>query len=253
MRRALLLILWGSTMLVGGISCDGAPGKPDEAERYQRPSAIMDFETLYGTRCSGCHGAEGRAGPARPLADPLYLELVNSKRVTLIVAEGIAGTTMPAFAKSLGGSLTEEQIDVLVEAMFSKWGDPKSKSIQSLPPYSEVDSQALGYSAGNPARGATAFGQFCGDCHGADGKGGVAGSVTGRSFLKLVSDQMLRTSVIAGRPDLGMPDWRMRSRERAMTPQEISDVVAWLAAQRPQVPRVDVAGAAEGVIRGTRP
>ena len=77
--------------------------------------------------------------------------------------------------------------------------------------------------------------------------------MTGRSFLKLVSDQMLRTSVIAGRPDLGMPDWRMRPRERAMTPQEISDVVAWLAAQRPQVPRVDVAGAAEGAIRGTRP
>jgi cytochrome c oxidase cbb3-type subunit 3/ubiquinol-cytochrome c reductase cytochrome c subunit len=47
---------------------------------------------------------------------------------------------------------------------------------------------------------------------------------------------MLRTSVIAGRPDLGQPDWRSVSDERPMTPQEISDVVAWMAARRVAFP-----------------
>ena len=54
-------------------------------------------------------------------------------------------------------------------------------------------------------------------------------------FLSLVSDQMLRNSVIAGRPDLGMPDWREVG-PRAMTPQEISDVVAWMVARRVPFP-----------------
>jgi hypothetical protein len=47
-----------------------------------------------------------------------------------------------------------------------------------------------------------------------------------------VSDQSLRTTVIAGRPDLGAPDWRGNVTGRPMTPQEVSDVVAWLAARR---------------------
>jgi hypothetical protein len=53
------------------------------------------------------------------------------------------------------------------------------------------------------------------------------------AYLALVSDQALRSAVIAGRPDLGMPDYRTAAPERPMSAQEIADVVAWLAAQRP--------------------
>jgi len=49
-----------------------------------------------------------------------------------------------------------------------------------------------------------------------------------------VSDQSLRTTVIAGRPDLGAPDWRGNVPGRSMSAQEVSDVVAWLTAKRPQ-------------------
>jgi cytochrome c oxidase cbb3-type subunit III len=42
----------------------------------------------------------------------------------------------------------------------------------------------------------------------------------------------LRTAVIVGRPDLGMPDWR-EQKDDPMTAQEISDVVAFLVAQKP--------------------
>ena len=47
-----------------------------------------------------------------------------------------------------------------------------------------------------------------------------------------MSDQNLRTTIIAGRPDLGHPDWRNCVPGRAMTSQEVTDVVTWLAAQR---------------------
>jgi len=56
------------------------------------------------------------------------------------------------------------------------------------------------------------------------------------TFLGLVSDQGLRATIIAGRPDIGQPDWRNDAPGRVMTAQEVSDVVAWLSAQRPATP-----------------
>jgi len=56
------------------------------------------------------------------------------------------------------------------------------------------------------------------------------------SYLALVSDQQLRTIVIAGRPELGAPDWRADVEGSPMSAQEISDVVAWLSSQRSKFP-----------------
>jgi cytochrome c oxidase cbb3-type subunit III len=50
-----------------------------------------------------------------------------------------------------------------------------------------------------------------------------------------VSPQHLRTTIIAGRSDLGMPDWRGNGGS-PLTPQQVADVVAWLVAQRQPVP-----------------
>ena len=60
------------------------------------------------------------------------------------------------------------------------------------------------------------------------------------AYLRLVSDQYLRTVVIAGRPELGMPGFRDYVPGKPMTPDEISDVVAWLAIPPPGPgPRAD--------------
>jgi mono/diheme cytochrome c family protein len=223
-------------LLVVVLACERLPGRPDEADRHRVPSEILDFDTLYAVNCSGCHGAEGRLGPSKPLADPVYLAMVSPARVAGIISNG-RGVTMPAFAQSAGGMLTDEQVEVLARDMFERWADPSVVARVSVPPYSEADSRARGHRPGSAARGARAFETLCAECHGADGKGGEkAGSVVDSSFLALVSDQMLRTSIIAGRPDLEMPDWRTVSERRAMTPQEISDVVAFLAAHRVPFP-----------------
>jgi cytochrome c oxidase cbb3-type subunit III len=54
--------------------------------------------------------------------------------------------------------------------------------------------------------------------------------------LALVSDQGLRTLVITGRPELGAPDWRANIPGKAMSDQEITDVVAWLTSRRVRSP-----------------
>jgi cytochrome c oxidase cbb3-type subunit III len=51
--------------------------------------------------------------------------------------------------------------------------------------------------------------------------------------LALASDQTLRTVIIAGRPDIGQPDWRNDLPGHPMSDQEVTDVVEWLSSQRP--------------------
>jgi cytochrome c oxidase cbb3-type subunit III len=213
------------------VGCDAMPGRPRQADHPVSPSHVMAFSALYGQNCAGCHGAEGNLGAARPLNDPIYLALVGPDRLRKIIAQGVPGTSMPGFAA--GGALTEPQISALVGEMSKRWGRPMQASEVPLPPYDAAGAVDHGSGPGNPDQGSKVFTEACARCHGPDGNGGdKGGSVVDAAYLALVSDQALRTAVIAGRTDLGMPDWREDIPGQPLTPQQISDVVAWLAARR---------------------
>ena len=159
---------------------------------------------------------------------PLYLALVGTDVLRQVIADGVPGTAMPAFAEHAGGDLTDTQIDILVTGMHARWGRPEAMQDAALPPYH--------LEAGDAQRGAAVYTTFCMQCHGAAGRGGTqGGSIIDPNYLTLVSDQHLRTTVITGRPDRGKPDWRANVPGQPMTPQDIADVVAWLAAQRPSL------------------
>lgn len=222
-RRLLACVLVPLGLLLG---CDSLPGKPDAAHRHLRPDEVKDVATLYDRNCAGCHGADGTFGPALPLAHPAYLALVDDLTLEWVVSSGVPGTSMPGFARSEGGTLTDEQVHILVTGIRKRWGRPDALGDTKPPPYS-ADGE------GDPKLGATVFADLCASCHGAEGKGGPkVGSIVDRSYLALVSPQALRSLVIAGRPDLGHPDWRGYGKEGPMTAKQVSDVVAWLVAQR---------------------
>jgi cytochrome c oxidase cbb3-type subunit III len=224
-------IVAGVTMLIGVAftGCDALPGRPKVADREPLASQVMTFSALYAANCAACHGADGRLGASRPLNDPVYLALVPRDRLRRVIAVGVPGTLQPAFAQSAGGSLTDAQIDALVAGLVERWGGVEPVRSAGLPPYAATD--------GDAARGKTVYAAACAGCHGAEAKAGPkAGAVWDASYLALVSDQYLRTTVIAGRTDLGMPDWRGYTPGQPLSAQQISDVVAWLIAQRRPVP-----------------
>jgi cytochrome c oxidase cbb3-type subunit III len=206
---------------------DIARGRPQPNSQAIPPNKIMDFNYLYGRNCAACHGVDGKGGAAIALGDPLYLAIADDATLGRVSADGVSGTAMPAFAQHSGGMLTDGQVDVIVAGMRSRWAKPDALRNAEPPPYA-----AQG--AGDPKRGAAAFGVYCASCHGVDGRGGKASSIVDGPYLALVSDQYLRTIVICGRPELGAPDWRGDVPGKPMSPQDVSDVVAWLSAQRPQ-------------------
>jgi cytochrome c oxidase cbb3-type subunit III len=211
--------------VLAGCSLRGKPGPNPEVPR---PDSVLNPEALFRENCSGCHGADGKNGAAMSLSDPVYLAIVDDETLRNTISKGRKGTAMPAFAQREGGMLTDEQIGAIVHGMRGRWGRPNVLSGVTLPPYSAS-------TPGNPQVGKTVYTTFCASCHGTGNQGGPkAGSVTNGAYLSLISDQGLRTLVICGRPDFNAPDWRSNLSGHPMSDQEISDVVAWLAAQRPE-------------------
>ena len=195
-----------------------------------RPNKIMDFSFLYTRNCSGCHGRNGTGGAAIGLADPVYLAIADDATIRRVTADGVVGTPMPAFAQRSGGMLADSQIDVIVRGIRTRWAKPDALRDVNVPPYAAQ-------CPGDPTRGAGVYSNYCSSCHGADGHGSKrASSIVDGSYLALVSDQYLRTIVIAGRCEWGAPDWRGDVPGRPMSPEDVSDVVAWLVSQRPQFP-----------------
>ena len=214
--------------VVLGVACSNSRGRPGPNSEVLAPREITDFHFLYAKNCAACHGPEGKDGAALSLGDPLLLAIADDAVIRRIVTTGVPGTPMPAFATSAGGMLTDKQIDSIVTGIRS-WAKPDQVGDTSIPPY-------VAEAAGDPTNGTAVYATFCSSCHGPDGRGGKASSIVDGSYLSLVSDQQLRTIVIVGRPELGAPDWRNNVPGQPMSLREISDVVAWLAGQRPRFP-----------------
>jgi mono/diheme cytochrome c family protein len=237
--------------------CD-PPGRPDPADRPVPANQVMEFGTLYGRNCAGCHGADGKLGPAPPLNDPIFLALVSDAELVRVITEGRAVTPtqrslMPAFGLGKGAPLTDAQVKVWAELKKEMHTVPKQQAPLTTPqikvlaagikkrwgPPASVpkDLMLAGAGGGNKDKGHEVFQRACADCHGSHGQGAKGnppgGAINDPAFLALLSDQALRRYVITGRPDLGMPAYDGkdgRSPDFApLTSAEIDDLVALLA------------------------
>jgi cytochrome c oxidase cbb3-type subunit III len=185
---------------------------------------LNDFHFIYHQNCSGCHGDAGKGGPGRQLNDPVYLSLIPKDRLRGVIEKGRPGTAMPAFAQSLGGALSPEQVTSLVDGIEREWAKPVNFGGITPPPYS-ADA-----GTGSAVHGKELFDSSCAGCHGPAGR---VGPVTDASFLALVSDQWLRTSILAGQSGRGMPDWRALNRGKPLSGDDVTDLVAYLVSLRP--------------------
>jgi mono/diheme cytochrome c family protein len=213
------------------------PGTPNPANRLHSPDQDLSFEALYSLNCAGCHGGDGELGPAPPLNDPMFLAIIPQEELDRVVRNGRRGTPMPAFSQAAGGTLTDEQVKVIVDGLRKHWGDAEIDAA-TLPPYLLTKVEGVQSAPGSRERGAQIFERACATCHGTNGAGVkrdgvVASAINVPAFLALISDQALRRIVITGRHDLGMPSYEHDDGRpldfELLTPAEIDDLVALLA------------------------
>ena len=243
--------------------CDAnLPGKPDPKNRPRTPNRIVAFDKLFSRHCAGCHGEDGKLGPAPPLNDPLFRAIVPATALEKVIQDGRPGTAMAAFAHESGGTLTDAQIQVLVheikgsryriveegegervkirivadeKGIVPKWGTVKPAPA-STPSYLPPDKKS-----GDATEGGLLFERACAGCHGFNGTGvkrhgKLENQISDPAFLALISDQALRRIIITGRPDLGMPNYAQKDgrskKHQPLTSEDIADLVALIASWR---------------------
>ncbi len=157
------------------------------------------------------------------LASPAYIAYAGRDHIAAITANGIGGSLMPAFATHAGGLLTDEQVGVLADGIVSRWGRTQDLAGATPLPY---DSTAVG----DPGSGETLYRADCLHCHAL----GPA-SILSPTYLALVSNGGLRTLLVAGKPEAGMPDWRGYL-GGALTDQQLADLVSFMASRRTAAP-----------------
>ena len=197
----------------------------------------LDAHALYKQNCAGCHGDNGRGGAAIPLNNPAYLAVAGADNLRTTITRGIPGTLMPAFAASSGGMLTDKQIDALVQGIVSAWARPADFSGVPLPPYA-ANTQ------GNASRTATSL-RSCvcalpwhrwrrnetGSEH--ECTAGINFALHRRPVLSRARQRSGSAQHRHRRPArLERTDWRSYIPGRALSPQQITDIVAWLATHR---------------------
>ncbi len=232
--RAWLITLASSAL----VACDQLPGKP--AIRVAPPTldTAAGFAGFYSDKCAGCHGADGTQGPARPLRDAAYLAAVPDDAMLRMLRDGVAGTRMPGFGGTRITAVDDAALSAFLKGMQSAWGNASATAPTNI---------AWAHHPGkaNPEHGRELFDARCVACHPRTqplaSSATLAGSVTDPFYLRLVSDQHLRTSIVFGRTDLSSAPANMPSAagpfrdgngarvDGALSSSDVDDLVAYLS------------------------
>ena len=202
---------------------DWMPGKPKIENVWKPPTEITDFKKLFAQNCRGCHGDGNVTGASIALNDPTFLAIISPEELSNLITNGVPKTPMPAFAIRNGGQLTDEQIEILVKGILA-WKDPATTPPGPLPPYAAP--------LGNAAAGESLYAAYLASLEKMNPRVTAQGFMTNPAFLGLVSDQHIRTLIITGRPELGIPNFQNAIPGKPLSDQDIADVVAWIVSKR---------------------
>jgi cbb3-type cytochrome c oxidase subunit III len=94
----------------------GAPPEPDPRPFRWAAGDAYEGQRLYGTLCSGCHGAEGAGGQGNALNNEVLLSAASDTYLAETIARGRRGTTMEGFhnPSPVRPALSESEIESLV-------------------------------------------------------------------------------------------------------------------------------------------
>jgi mono/diheme cytochrome c family protein len=190
------------------------PARIEAVEAEDHSLAVAAGRELYAENCAACHGEEGEGGIAPALNSQELLKMTSDEALFSLTRTGVPSSIMPAWGQTFGGPFTDEQIAHMV-AFIRNWEPTAPKPIP-------VDT------APDPARGALIYDQTCSVCHGQNGLGtDLSPALNDPERLNKLNDAWYRNTIAHGRPAKGMPTWGT-----VLSPEQINDVVALLAAWR---------------------
>ena len=167
-------------------------------------------EPLFVQNCAPCHGPTGDGVAGVQLKSPTFLEQKTRGVVAGTIQVGNE-KGMPAWSIEAGGSLTDEQIESIVEFLFSSAGVTSGGSGGAITDSPFGDLTAAEF-----------FGANCAGCHGADRSGGVGPALLPDRLTE--ADDFYIDTILNGRPGTPMPVWK----DQGITPEQAAALVGFL-------------------------
>ena len=109
------------------------PSNRADALETHLASLAEQGRELWSVNCAACHGSDGQGGIAPALNSEQFLTSAEDEQITALIAVGVPGSQMAAYAIDYGGPLTSEQIQALTTYLrsleetapdFPTWRDP---------------------------------------------------------------------------------------------------------------------------------
>jgi cytochrome c oxidase cbb3-type subunit 3 len=160
---------------------------------FNSPENQLEGARLFRGQCAACHGPNGVGGATGPdLTTGAFRRGDSDEALFQIVAKGIAGTAMPAYAAS-------------GREVWQIVGYVRSLSV----------GKAAERAKGDATRGELAFkAQGCGKCHAVDGEGGILGpDLSGIGARRSLGN--LQRSVLNPNEEVSADYWILRARTKA--------------------------------------
>ena len=110
------------------------PSSRAAAREQEQQSLAEHGRDLFQTNCASCHGPQGTGATAPALNSQQFLTSATNEQISQLIAVGVPGTDMSAYALDYGGPLTIEQIEAIVTYLRSleedapdrpDWRDPQ--------------------------------------------------------------------------------------------------------------------------------
>lgn len=158
-------------------------------------ASIRYASGMYTKYCALCHGKnrEGYAAENAPslrshtLMATTQVPRASYNFLSHTISYGRTGTAMAPYAKSQGGPIDEDDLDLLIHWLHESSGVEKPIEMSAKPV------------TGNVALGRTLYAQHCAACHGKKGEGISAPALGNPMLLATASDAFLRYTIAEGR------------------------------------------------------
>ncbi len=209
------------------------PGQQLEATANFRSEAIVEGVDLYVKNCITCHGATGEGVAAYPVLNNDGVRNMDTETLYHTIERGRYNTAMTAYSVNEGGILMQSQISSLVMMVQSDvWDTVSARAVDLnlVPPQItaiEIPEETLVTvrtlpSGDQLASGLTTYAENCIACHGANGEGtNIAPVLNSAELRSRLTDAEVTRIIQQGVPATVMSSW-----ERALTAQQITDVVS---------------------------
>jgi mono/diheme cytochrome c family protein len=206
------LILMGLFVLAFPLFRFYEPAQRADAREEQLTFLSQQGAEVFAANCESCHGAAGSGAVGPAIGAREFLESVDDRQLSQLIAVGIPGSDMVAYSNDFGGPMTSEEITAVTTYLRSLEPDAPDKPNWRTP------------LADESLTGSELYVLACSRCHGVDRMGDESlgyPDISAGSITMQESDTWIAARISEGYQE--MPRFG-----GVLTPEQIGAIVVYL-------------------------